>query len=107
MSSHFNMGNSYAVKPVEKVASVAINKRVTPATKERWSRQSITEGLSLSAWMQRHLDAVCDASDKPDFVIFRCDDCGGMMVDEHESRCHCCGDKGTWTAIPVMRSINK
>lgn len=64
MTKHFNAGNRHAAKPIEKIASVAINKRVTPATKQRWDTQAIRENLTLSAWMQKHLDAVCDAADR-------------------------------------------
>lgn len=40
----------------------------------------------------------------PDFIIYRCDDCGGEVVNVAETNCHCSGVKGTWTAIPVIRT---
>lgn len=42
-------------------------------------------------------------SSAPDFIIYECDDCGALSVDEHESTCHCMGPKRTWTAIPVSK----
>ena len=39
----------------------------------------------------------------PDFVLYECDDCGGTTCDDHETTCHCCGPRGTWTKIEVIK----
>lgn len=63
MNKHGNSGNKYAEKPEEKRAASQIQQRVTAERKERWQAQAKSEGLTLTQWMQVHLDAVCDAVD--------------------------------------------
>lgn len=63
MNKHPISGNKFAEKPEEERASASIQQRVTTERKERWKAQAKNEGLTLTQWMQRHLDAVCDAVD--------------------------------------------
>jgi rubrerythrin len=60
---------------------------------------SVTERSRIAELVARELSVKL-----PDFTLYQCDDCGGVVVDEHETSCHCCGDKGTWTTIPVVRA---
>jgi len=68
-------------------------------------------GQKLSDWAKNAFKSYASAGQtemaSPDFIIYQCDDCGGMMVDEHETNCHCSGPKGTWTMIPVVRTRDK
>lgn len=43
-------------------ATVQIHMRITPERKKRYVIQARAEGLKLSEWIQRHMDAVCDAT---------------------------------------------
>lgn len=40
-------------------ATAQIQMRVTPERKERYVMQAKREGLKLSEWIQKHMDAVC------------------------------------------------
>lgn len=62
MGEHFNKGNRFALKEPQDKASEVITKRMTPACKKLWREQAAAEGLTLSHWMQVHLDAVCAAA---------------------------------------------
>lgn len=42
-------------------ATAQIQMRVTPERKNRYVAQAQREGMKLSEWIQKHLDAVCDA----------------------------------------------
>ena len=43
-------------------ATAQIQMRVTPERKGRYVHQAQKEGMKLSEWIQRHLDAACDAA---------------------------------------------
>lgn len=55
--------NTFAMKDTAK-ADAHLHARVTPERKNRYVRQAQKEGLKLSEWQQKHLDAVCDAADR-------------------------------------------
>ncbi len=55
-------GNKLAQKDTAP-ATATIQQRVTPQRKSRYVAQARREGMKLSEWQQKHLDAVCDAAD--------------------------------------------
>lgn len=59
-----NTGNTNALKS-DVMASAQIQMRVTPDRKNRYILQAQREGLKLSEWIQKHIDAVCDAAGTP------------------------------------------
>ncbi|NEG94108.1 hypothetical protein [Leclercia adecarboxylata] len=46
-------------------ATAHVHMRVTPDRKFRYVRQAEKEGLKLAEWIQKHMDAVCDAAGTP------------------------------------------
>jgi predicted HicB family RNase H-like nuclease len=60
---HGNVGNKSASKPVEQKATKILHQRISPERKARWEHQAEREGVTLTAWVQHHLDAVCDIAE--------------------------------------------
>ncbi|MFW7208642.1 MULTISPECIES: hypothetical protein [unclassified Enterobacter] len=46
-------------------ATAMIRMRVTPKRKNQYVTQANAEGLTLSEWIQKHMDAVCEAAGTP------------------------------------------
>ena len=77
-------------------AVTQIQMRSTVSRKVRYVKQANREGLKLSEWMSRHLDAVCDTADEihkgkrstpvapgkipPEVYQVIYDQCGGFVV---------------------------
>lgn len=103
-------GNKNVVDGAEKLET-QIHIWMSRKEKVHLIQQAGQHGQKLSDWAKDAFKSYASAERaepiSPDFIIYQCDDCGGMMVDEHETSCHCSGPKGTWTAIPVVRSRDK
>ena len=56
-------GNDNAKKDEADKATALVQMRMTPEKKSRYVREAKRNGLTISAWIQRHMDQVCDESD--------------------------------------------